>query len=170
MKEDIALKKKNVTAIISSVTNTGATNCHDLSEIPISTLVEPVDVNVRTTDVIQAKTLRIRLQFQSQAPNGVVSTWRDGCSLVRYIIFSWAPYDSATNVSTGCPGDILDLYQGPAAGFEVLAPWVSAGLKGQFKVHLDESLSLSPSAGASELAGAVQWYEVRVLISFVRLH
>lgn len=148
LRKDIALKRFNEWDVISAVVNTGTSTCTDLSEIPMESLLIVPDIDNRSAAVIQAKTLRIRLQLQAQAPSGADSTWRDGASLIRYIIFSWAPYDAATNVLANSPEAIVDLYESPPVGLEILAPWVGQGLKGQFKVHVDETVKLEAVAGS----------------------
>lgn len=145
LKETTELKRLNIvtTDTTTQVDNTGFYN--DLSLLPKATTTS--DSWKRLGDVVFAHTLRIRLLIQSMAPTAEVLTWKDGTALVRYIIFSWAPYEEAATFQASTSGVILDLLQGPGAGYEVLAPYVTQGLKGQFKVHVDETVPLYAAAG-----------------------
>lgn len=118
--------------------------CQDLSQIPQGDAQQQ-----RLSDVAKLKTLRIRLQIQSNAPAGATSAWKDGCCLLRYIIFSWIPAETNTNLAPTAVTQILDLLStaGSSPGSVILAPHLSQGLAIQFRIHVDETISLQPSAG-----------------------
>lgn len=103
--------------------------------------------NTRTSDQVHAKTLRLRVHAQGNAPNGFTSTWKDGTSLLRFLVFAWLPYATSTSVSAAAPGNVLDLRDPSTAGVEYLAPHLSQGQAGQFKVFLDETIPLSVAGG-----------------------
>lgn len=152
LKKEVELKGYNRAAVAVNLVNTGV--FIDLSEIERN---DPSATDYpweRIGDVIQAKTLRMRLQLQGQANTSAQTTWKDGCSLIRYIVFTWLPWEANSDVQTNIPNKILDLAQGPGAGLEILAPHTRQGVGAQYKIHIDETVSLSPSAGATVWAGA----------------
>lgn len=153
LRSDTPLKHLNTWGDLNIVVSSGT--LVDLSLITIYSDASPTTVSwTRDGDVVKAKTLRLRTQLQGQAPTAVTSTWKDGCALVRYIVFTWLPWESSTDVQTNIPSKILDLAQNPSAGFEVLAPHTTQGVGAQFKIHLDETVQLSPSAGLYEDNGS----------------
>lgn len=142
LKEDIPLK-------FIGVTNTGDSEITAVGELDdLSPISQGSANNNRLAQIVSAKSLRIRLQFQSQAPDGVTTEWKDGCALIRYLILSWLPYQSYADVLADAPGNILDLQQVGTSSFNVLAPQLSQGRARQFKVHVDETVELSPSCGS----------------------
>lgn len=145
LRENIPLKARFVSADAAAVVSDGL--LFDLSAIMAQE--DASDLwNTRTSDQVHAKTLRVRAHLQGQAPSVPTTDWRDGTSLVRVIILSWLPYTLNTTLSASMPGAVLDLRDPGTAGFEYLAPHVSQGLEGQFKIHSDETITLSPRAGA----------------------
>lgn len=127
------------------------TNCvntgyiYDLSQIPQT--ASGNTFKSRDGDEIQAKTLRIRLDIQGQAPNGVTTTWADGAGICRYLIFSWVPYAPSSTITSAGIGQVLDTTTSPPPGFEVLAPHVPQGMSVQFKIHVDETVGIEVAPG-----------------------
>lgn len=123
--------------------------CQDLSQIP-----QGDQQGQRDGDIIQAKTIRIRLQIQGQAPGGITTTWKDGCALVRIIIFTWIPDTQNTSFAPNAVTQILDLLPsyGSSPGSVILSPYLSQGQGIQFRVHSDETISLKPAAGSIDSA------------------
>lgn len=146
LRKNVELQHFNVYNIVDGSTPLVAPNgvCQDLSQIPQGDAEQQ-----RISDIIQLKTLRIRLQIQSHAPSGATSTWKDGCSLLRYIIFSWIPENTNTTLAPTVVTQILDLLvsYGTDTGSVILAPHLSQGQALQFRIHVDETINLQPSAG-----------------------
>lgn len=118
--------------------------CIDLSILPQG------DPNQnRVGDIVHAKTLRLRGVVQGYAPSAPVVAYESGTNVVRLIIFSSAEFLSQSTVCTApyARNLLLELFPGTASGTEVFAPYVSQGQATRFKIHLDETHVLQPSAG-----------------------
>lgn len=145
LRENTPLKAHFVNADVSQVVADGLV--FDLSAIDRQE--DASDLwNTRTSDQVHAKTLRIRAHIQGQAPSAPTTTWRDASNLVRIIIFSWLPYTTSTAVSAGAPGNLLDLRDPSSTGVEYLAPHLSQGQAQQFKIYLDETVTLQAASGS----------------------
>lgn len=146
LKKNVELKHYNVYAVTDGSTGWAAPDgeCLDLSQIP-----QGDQQSQRDGDIIQLKTLRIRVQIQSQAPTSVTGTFKDGCAIVRYIIFTWIPNANNTSLQPNAWANILDTLATASSspGSVVLAPHTSQGEALQFRVHVDETVSVSPAAG-----------------------
>lgn len=146
LKKNVELKHFNVYAVTDGGTGWVAPDgeCLDLSQIP-----QGDQQSQRDGDIVQFKTLRIRIQIQGQAPTSPVATFRDGCALVRYIIFTWIPSANNATFSPNAWASILDTLSTASSypGSVILAPHASQGEALQFRIHVDETVSLSPSAG-----------------------
>lgn len=162
LKEDIPLK-------FIGVTNSGDSEIVAVGELDdLSPISQGSANNNRLAQIVSAKSLRIRLQFQSQAPTAPTATWKDGCALIRYLILSWLPYQSYSDVLADSPGNILDLQQVGTSGFNVLAPHLAQGRATQFRIHVDETVELSPSAGGLSLNASATDYAMQVTYSFLQ--
>lgn len=160
LRENIPLKAHFVSADATAVVADGL--LFDLSAIDRQE--DASDLwNTRTSDQVHAKTLRLRAHYQGQAPSSITAVWKDGTSVVRALILSWLPYTLNTTLSASMPGAVLDLRDPGSAGFEYLAPHVSQGLEGQFKIHSDETLTLQAASGSIAWNGSSAEYQVTYL-------
>lgn len=149
-KSNIELKnwafKDDKTITCEATITAGKGYMEDLSFIAKTTTTTPLAWN-RENDVIHAKTLRLRAYIQGQAPSAVQSTWRDGCSVMRIIIFTYLPYEANTVIKATDFAGLLDLAQDSTNGWQICAPHVMQGKEAQYVVHHDETISISPAGG-----------------------
>lgn len=153
LKKNIDLKSyvvaANVPQLICEVMGTGKGFTLDLCPIPQQSGTSLV-AWARSTDVVSAKTLRFKWYAQGQCPTTIQPSFKDGCSTIRFIIFTYLPDEGSSVVQQTDFGGILDLAQNSTNGFQVLANYVTQGEKRNFVVHHDETISLSPRAGNVE--------------------
>lgn len=118
--------------------------------VDLSALIQGDPNQQRAGDIVHAKTLRIRGVVQGYAPPAPLGSYQEGTNVVRFIVFSFAEEASSTTVLQApfARNLLLELFTGTASGTEVFAPHVSQGQATRFKIHLDETHSLQPSAGS----------------------